>query len=98
MIDFMHVLGILGNLVRAVGFLVFGFGIARFTFDAYYKADWQLQIALVLGFFGLLIGLTTFATPGSSGMYALGAGVALIANVMPKKTDEEEKTDEEKRK
>jgi hypothetical protein len=99
MVDFMHVLGILGNLVRAVGFLVFGFGIARFTFDAYYKANWQLQIALALGFFGLLIGLTNFATPGSSGMYALGAGVALISNVMPKKIDdEEEKVDDKKKK
>jgi len=90
--DFMLILGILGNLVRAIGFLVFGFGIARFTLDAYNKANWQLQIALALGFFGLLIGLTNFATPGSSGMYALGAGVALIMNMMPKKTgDEEEK-------
>ena len=90
MIDFLQVLGILGNLVRAIGFLVFGFGIARFTVDAYNKANWQLQIALALGFFGLLIGLTNFATPGSSGMYALGAGIALIMNLMPRKTENEE--------
>jgi hypothetical protein len=90
--DFMLILGILGNLVRAIGFLVFGFGVARFTLDAYGKANWQLQIALALGFFGLLIGLTNFATPGSSGMYALGAGAALIMTMMPKKTvNEEEK-------
>lgn len=90
--DFMLILGILGNLVRAIGFLVFGFGIARFTLDAYSKANWQLQIALALGFFGLLIGLTNFATPGSSGMYALGAGAALIMTMMPKKiVNEEEK-------
>ena len=88
--DFMLILGILGNLVRAIGFLVFGFGVARFTLDAYGKANWQLQIALALGFFGLLIGLTNFATPGSSGMYALGAGAALIMTLMPKKTANEE--------
>jgi hypothetical protein len=88
--DFMLILGILGNLVRAIGFLVFGFGVARFTLDAYSKANWQLQIALALGFFGLLIGLTNFATPGSSGMYALGAGAALIMTMMPKKTANEE--------
>ena len=85
--DFMLVLGILGNLVRAVGFLVFGFGVARFTLDAYGKANWQLQVALALGFFGLLIGLTNFATAGSSGMYALGAGIALVMSMAPKKTD-----------
>lgn len=91
--DFMLILGILGNLVRAIGFLVFGFGVARFTLDAYSKANWQLQIALALGFFGILIGLTNFATPGSSGTYALGAGAALVMNMMPKKTkgEEEEK-------
>lgn len=88
--DFMLILGILGNLVRAIGFVVFGFGVARFTLDAYNKANWQLQIALALGFFGLLIGLTNFATPGSSGMYALGAGIALIMNLMPRKTENEE--------
>ena len=95
MFDFMQVLGILGNLVRAIGFLIFGLGITRFTMDAYAKANWQLQIALALGFFGLLIGLTNFATAGSSGMYALGAGIALITNFMPKKTEE---VDEKKKK
>ena len=88
--DFMLIFGILGNLVRAIGFLVFGFGIARFTLDAYGKANWQLQIALALGFFGLLVGLTDFSSPGSSGMYALGAGIALVANVLPKKAKDEE--------
>lgn len=88
--DFMLIVGILGNLIRAIGFLVFGFGIARFTLDAYGKANWQLQIALALGFFGLLVGLTDFSSPGSSGMYALGAGIALVANVLPKKAKDEE--------
>lgn len=91
--DFMLIVGILGNLIRAVGFLIFGFGVTRFTLDAYHKANWQLQIALVLGFFGLLIGLTDFASPGSSGMYALGAGIALVSNMLPKKTDEKEQNE-----
>jgi hypothetical protein len=90
--DFILILGILGNLARAVGFLVFGFGVARFTLDAYGKANWQLQIALALGFFGLLIGLTTFATPGSSGTYALGAGAALLMGMMSKKAEKEEES------
>ena len=87
--DFLQIVGLLGNLIRAIGFLIFGFGIARFTLDAYNKANWQLQIALALGFFGLLIGLTDFASAGSSGMYALGAGIALISNYLPRKTDNE---------
>jgi len=91
--DFLLIVGILGNLVRAIGFLIFGYGITRFTLDAYQKANWQLQIALVLGFFGLLIGLTDFASPGSSGMYALGAGIALVSNMLPKKTDEKEQNE-----
>lgn len=94
MLNFIQILGILGNLVRALGFLIFGFGIARFTLDAYSKANWQLQIALVLGFLGLLIGLTDFSTPGSSGMYALGAGIALVMSIMPKKTEEDDKPKE----
>jgi len=91
--DFLQIVGLFGNLIRAIGFLVFGFGIARFTLDAYNKANWQLQIALALGFFGLLVGLTDFASPGSSGMYALGAGIALISNYLPKKTDNEKENE-----
>ena len=90
MLDFVQIIGILGNLVRAMGFLVFGFGITRFTLDAYNKANWQLQIALALGFFGLLIGATDFASAGSAGMYALGAGISLVMGMMPKKSENEE--------
>jgi hypothetical protein len=90
---FKDVVGILGGLIRFLGFLLIGYGIARFVLDSYQKATWQLQIALVLGFFGLLIGLTDFASPGSAGGFALGAGVAFFMAVMPKKdaNKEEEK-------
>jgi uncharacterized membrane protein YidH (DUF202 family) len=88
--SFDGILVVLGFLLRALGFLVFGFAIGRFVLDAYQKANWQLQIALALGFFGLLIGLTDFASPGSSGAFALGAGVALIMASMNKIKDSEE--------
>ena len=78
------VFGLLGLLLSAAGFLVFGFGLGRFFLDAYHKGAWQLQIALALGFFGLLIGLTDFASPGSVGAFALGAGIAFL---MEKKAD-----------
>ena len=85
-----QIFGLLGFLVSALGFLVFGFGAGRFMIDAYKKAVWQLQIALALGFFGLLIGLADFTSPGSTGMFALGAGVAFVMAGMPRKDDEEE--------
>ncbi|HKI53514.1 MAG TPA: hypothetical protein VJ987_05270 [Anaerolineales bacterium] len=93
--EFLQITGLLGNLIRAVGFLIFGFGITRFTMNAYNKANWQLQAALALGFFGLLVGLTNYATPGSSGMYALGSGISLLSNITPKKADDtnEEQTE-----
>ena len=81
----------LGFLLSALGFLLFGFAGGRFILDAYQKAGWQLQIALILGFFGLLIGLTDFSTPGSAGAFALGAGIAFFMATGAKKTDEESK-------
>jgi len=79
------IFSLLGFLLRAAGFGLFGFGIGKFVLDAYAKAAWQLQIALVLGFFGLLIGLADFTSPGSVGAFALGAGIAFL---MKKKAEE----------
>ena len=85
--------GLLGLLLRALGFLLFGFGSGRFILSVYKESNWQLQMALVLGFFGLLIALTDFASPGSAGAFALGAGAAYFMANMPKKAegDEEKK-------
>ena len=84
------ILSILGYLIRALGFIVLGFGVGRFTMDAYKKAVWQVQVALALGFFALLVGLTNYSSPGSMGTFALGAGAAIIMSIMPKKEDREE--------
>lgn len=89
------VINILGHLLRAVGFLVVGLGLSRFLLDGYSKASWQLQTALVLGFFGLLIGLTTFSSAGSAGAFALGAGIAFF---MAKKREEDVQPEEKKNK
>jgi len=80
----------LGILLRALGFLVFGFAIGHFVFDNFKDSEWQLKIALALGLFGLLIGLTDFASPGSAGAFALGAGGAYFMSMMPmsKPTDD----------
>ena len=83
-----EIFGFLGFLLRALGFLVVGFAIGRLVLDNFKKSVWQVQIALSLGFFGLLIGLTEFASAGSAGAFALGAGGAYFMNMMPQKTEE----------
>jgi hypothetical protein len=79
------IFGFFGFLLRALGFLVIGLAVGRFVLDNFNKTVWQVQIALVLGLFGLLIGLTDFASPGSAGAFALGAGGAFFMNMMPQK-------------
>ncbi len=88
----LDIFGFLGILLRALGFLVFGVAVGRFFFETYKNSAWQVQIALALGFFGLLIGLTDFASAGSAGAFALGAGGAYFMSMMPMpgKTDEGE--------
>lgn len=88
--QFSSFLSVVGFLVRALGFLLLGFAVARFTIDAYKKAVWQVQAALALGFFGLLVGLTNYSSAGSMGTFALGAGAAILMAVMPKKEESEE--------
>lgn len=82
---FTEVLSVIGFVLRALGFAVLGFAVGRFTVDAYKKAAWQVQIALAVGFFGLLVGLTHYSSPGSMGMFALGAGAAMLMSFMTKK-------------
>ena len=87
---FTEVLSIIGFIIRALGFALLGFGVGRFTMDAYKKAVWQVQIALAVGFFGLLVGLTNYSSAGSMGMFALGAGIAILLSGMAKKEEETE--------
>lgn len=95
---FQQVLSTLGFVIRAIGFLLLGFGVVRFTLDAYYKAVWQVQIALAAGFFLLLVGLTHYSSPASMGMFAIGAGAALMMQFMGKKEESEEHNKEAKKK
>ena len=85
------IVGWLGLIVRFLGFLVFGFAIGRFVWENFKNNDWQVKVALALGFFALAAGLTNYASPGSSGAFALGSGIAFLMASMPKKDKEEEK-------
>jgi len=95
---FQQVLSTIGFVIRAIGFLVLGFGTARFILDAYYKAVWQVQIALAVGFIVLLIGLTNYSSPASMGMFALSAGAALLMQFMVKKDEPKEENSKEMKK
>ena len=98
---FTEVLSVIGFVIRALGCVLLGFALGRFTLDAYNKAVWQVQIALAVGFFGLLVGLTNYSSPASMGMFALGAGVAMLMSMMGKKKEdpnEEESGKETKKK
>ena len=95
---FQQVLSTIGFVIRALGFLLLGFGVARFTLDAYYKAVWQVQVALAAGFFLLLIGLTHYSSPASMGMFAIGAGAALVMQFMGKKEEAREEPEKEVKK
>jgi len=85
-----QILTVFGYFLRALGFITLGFGLGRFTMDAYKKAAWQTQIALSLGFFALVVGLTRFTSPSAIGMFALGAGAALIMAGIGKTEEKEE--------
>ncbi len=83
-------LDLLGSIIRFAGFLVFGFAIGRFVWDNFKTSEWQVKIALILGFFAVAIAFTDFASSASAGAFALGGGAALLMAGMPKKENKEE--------
>jgi hypothetical protein len=82
----------LGHLLSALGFLVFGLGAGRFVIERFKESAWQVQIALALGLFGVLVGVTDFASAGSAGAFALGAGAAYFMPAMMSSSGGEKKT------
>jgi membrane protein DedA with SNARE-associated domain len=89
-------LNILGFAVRVGGMIVLGVAFSFFTVEFFKKGQqvWMVQVAIFLGFIGLVIALSTFTSPGALGAFALGAGGGLLYKLaMPKgeKKDEEEK-------
>ena len=72
------ILAIGGGLFRFVGLLAFGLGIGWFTLHIFKEANWQLKIAVYLGFVGLAVGFANFLTGGALGAFAIGAGGALL--------------------
>jgi len=91
-----NLLDIIGFILRVGGLIVLGVAFSFFTVEFFRKGQqvWMVQVAIFLGFVGLVIALSTFTSPGALGAFALGAGGGLLYKLaMPKgeKKDEDEK-------
>jgi uncharacterized transporter YbjL len=76
--------------------IVLGVAFSFFTIDFFKKGQqvWMVQVALFLGFIGLVIALSTFTSPGTLGAFALGAGGGLLYKLAIPKGDKEEPKEE----
>ncbi len=81
---------LLADLISVVGFLLVGFALGRMVFDNFKLGDWRFQAILLLGLFGLLIGLAAFSSPAAVGAFAIGVAVAYFLTMMPMKTETQE--------
>lgn len=97
------IVDLLGALLRFLGMLVTGAGLAWFGLDIYKKSsgNWYLLMALVLGLFGLVIAMTVYLTSGALGAFGLGLGGGLLLfGLLPgrKKDDNEDDKKDKKKK
>ena len=78
--DFEIALTILSYISRFIGLTVFGVALGWFTLFAFraLAENWQLKVAVFLGFLALVAVVVRFETAGSEGGFALGAGIALL--------------------
>jgi len=83
---------ILGALIRLIGMVLLGLGAGWLTLEFLRKAQqaWQLQIAVYLGFVGLLIAMARFSSPAAVGGFGIGIGIAIFAWGMPKAKPKDE--------
>lgn len=87
---------IFGALLRFVGLLVLGLGLGWLVLEFFRKSAqvWQLQIAIILGTLGTIIGMTRFAPPAALGGFALGFGAAMLLWGKQKEKEQEKKKED----
>jgi uncharacterized membrane protein YeaQ/YmgE (transglycosylase-associated protein family) len=75
---------LIGTFIRPIGSLVFGAVIGWLTASTFMDAEkeWQLKIAIFLGMLGAFICLHIYSGPGTTGLFALGAGATAIFLVL----------------
>ena len=71
------ILYILGMLLRPLGGLALGAVAGWLTTSTFQDAakEWQLKIAIFLGLLGAFVCLHIYSGPGTTGFFALGAGI-----------------------
>ncbi|OGO08604.1 MAG: hypothetical protein A3K46_07025 [Chloroflexi bacterium RBG_13_60_9] len=69
-----------GYIIRPLGGLILGALIGWLTAATFLDSEkeWQLKIAIFLGLLGAFICLHIYSGPGTTGLFALGAGAAAI--------------------
>jgi len=69
-----------GTVIRPIGGLVLGVVIGWITASTFLDAEreWQLKIAIFLGLLGAFVTLHIYSGSGTTGFFALGAGIAAI--------------------
>ena len=82
---------VVGTLIRPIGGLLLGAATGWLTATTFLDEDkeWQLKIAIFLGLLGAFVTLNIFSGAGTTGLFAIGAGVAVILlgvrSMQPKK-------------
>jgi len=68
---------VIGSLIRPLGGLVLGAVIGWLTATTFLDPDkeWQLKIAIFLGLLGAFVTLHIYSGAGTTGFFALGAGI-----------------------
>ncbi len=77
---FDFVFGLVSYAIRLLGFVVFGLAAGWLTLNILgRKANpWQVELTILVCFFGLMGAIVNFTTAGATGAYALGAGLSLL--------------------
>jgi hypothetical protein len=84
---------VVGTLIRPIGGLLLGAATGWLTATTFLDEDkeWQLKIAIFLGLLGAFVTLNIFSGAGTTGLFAIGAGVAVILlgvrSIQPKKKE-----------
>ena len=85
------IIELIASLICFLGMGVLGVALGWLVLDLFKKTtDWKFQMALFLGFLGLIIAMVVYLPWGALGAFAIGAGVALLLWGMPKKEKKEE--------
>ena len=81
-----EILILFSQLFRFLGLAVLGLGFGWLVVDLLKKMEaWQGQVAIFLGFAGLIIALTVFSGWAALGAFAISAGVAILVERLANK-------------